>query len=301
MSTAGPWVAFVTCCLIWGSTFLFIRIGNDTLAPVWAAALRLAVAGIILVALALVLRRPWPRGRELRAALWFGLVDFGVSLPLLNWGERTVASSSASVFFATIPLTTALFARAFGLERLRPRQIVASLAALGGVAALSAGPWEGGAGPLPLVAVFVASVAAALSGVLLKRAPDGDPIAVNAVAHAAGAPVCLLASVVAGERPSFPAGSGAVSILFLALVGSVAVFVTFAWLLRRWPVSRTSYIAVLVPVVAMLLGRGVRGEPLGPGLLAGAALVIGAVGYGVGSSGNPVAGAPGPAPAVRRR
>ena len=278
---AGSWSAFGFCCLIWGSTFLFIRVGNDTLAPVWAAALRLIVSAAILAAIAVALRRPWPRGPELEAALWFGAVDFGIGLPLLNWGEREVPSSTAAVLFATIPLTTVVFARAFGLERLRLRQVVAALGGLAGVVVLSSGPRADGVSMGSLLAVGLSAVMAALAGVLLKRAPDSDPFAMNAIAHAVGIPFCLAASALSRERPTLPAGSGAVSILYLAVVGSVGAFVTFAWLIRRWPISRANYVTVIVPVIAMLLGWSTRGEPLGPLTLFGAGVVLASVTYGL--------------------
>jgi len=278
---AGPWIAFAVCCAVWGSTFLFIRISNDTLPPMWAATLRLAPSALILALLALVLRRPWPRGAELSAALWFGAVDFGVSLPLVNWGEREVPSGTAAVMFATVPLTTALFARLFGLERLSARQVTASLAALAGVVVLSWGEGGGGARWLSLFAVFLSASTAALSGVLLKRAPNADPIAMNAVANLAGLPICLLLGALLGERPVMPRGSGLTSILFLVVFGSITVFVAFAWLLQRWPVTRTSYITVVIPVIAVWLGWAVRGERLGLTALLGSAIVIAAVIHGL--------------------
>src|SRR5262249_17134187 len=139
---AGPWIAFAVCCAIWGSTFLFIRIGNDTLAPLWAVTLRLAIATVLFAGITAALRAPWPRGAQLSAAIAFGVVDFGVSLPLLYWGERRVPSGVAAVIFATVPLCAAIFARLFGLEPLRSRVVLASLAAIGGVALL----FSGGAG-----------------------------------------------------------------------------------------------------------------------------------------------------------
>src|SRR5262245_18579926 len=79
---AAPWLAFKICCAVWCSTFLFIRIGNDTTPPVWGAGVRLSLAAVLFALLTWALRAPWPRGAQLRAALWFGFVDFGVSLPL---------------------------------------------------------------------------------------------------------------------------------------------------------------------------------------------------------------------------
>ena len=274
----GTWAAFTTCCLVWSSTFLLIRFGNDAVPPVWGATLRLGIAAPLLAGLALARRAPWPRGRPLRAALWFGAVDFGVSLPLLYWGETRVPSGVAAILFATIPLSTSLFARAFGLERLHPRTLLAALLALAGVAVLVSSQLAGRIPPMALIAVLLASATASLAGVLLKRAPGAHPLATNALAHAAGAMLCLLASVGLGERRLLPTGWDAwAPILYLVLFGSIVAFVAFAWLVQRWSVTRLSFIAVITPVLGMALGAAFRGERLTPASGAGAAIVIAAV------------------------
>jgi len=103
----------------------------------------------------------------------------------------------------------------------------------------------------------------------------------NAVANLAGLPICLLLGALLGERPVMPRGSGLTSIAFLVVFGSITVFVTFAWLLQRWSVTRTSYITVVIPVIAVWLGWAVRGERLGLTALVGSAIVIAAVVHGL--------------------
>lgn len=278
---ASPWVAFTFCCAVWGSTFLFIRIGNDTVPPVWGAAIRLSLAAVLFTLVALALRAPWPTGAQRRAAWWFGFVDFGISLPLLYWGEQRVPSGIAAVLFATIPLTTALCARAFGLEPLRPRIVLASLVAIGGVALLFGSRMGDAHDPVRLVAVWLAAATASLAGVLLKRAPGAHPFAMNAWAHAIGAVVCLLASRLLGEAQALPRGASWVPILYLTGVGSLGAFAAFAWLLQRWPVTRISFIAVLIPVVALVLGAAVRGERPAPTAVIGSLVILGAVLAGI--------------------
>ena len=275
--SAAPWIAFSTACAIWGTTFLFIRIGDDTTPPVWGAAVRLSLAALLLAALARLVRAPWPRGAQLRAALWFGFVDFGVSLPLLYWGEQRVPSGMAAVMFGTIPLSTSVFARIAGLEPLRPRTIVASIAALAGVALMFSASIEGHYEPGRLVAVALAALTASLAGVLLKRAPGGHPFATNAWAQGVGAIVCVAASRVLGETQAVPSGPAWIAIGYLAVVGSVIAFATFAWLLQHWPVTRTSFIAVVIPVVALGVGALVRHERPSFRALAGSILILGAV------------------------
>lgn len=280
-SAALPWLAFATCCSIWGSTFLFIRIANDTVPPVWGSAIRLALAAGMFTLLALAMRAPWPRGPQLVASIAFGVVDFGISLPLLYWGEARVPSGLAAVLFATIPLTTALFARLFGLEPLRPRMLIASIVAIGGVALLFSSSLAGSYELSRLAAVWLAATTAALAGVLLKRAPGAHPFAMNAWAHGIGAGMCLFASHAIGEAQAMPRGASWIPIAYLTVAGSLGAFATFAWLLQRWTVTRASFIAVIVPVVALVLGAIVRHERPGSAALLGCVVILAAVVTGI--------------------
>ncbi|MBI5168104.1 MAG: EamA family transporter [Candidatus Eisenbacteria bacterium] len=277
-STLAGLAAFSGIVLIWGSTFLVIRIGNDSLSPVWAATLRLSAASAILLAIALLTKQPWPKGRALEAAVWFGVVDFGVSLPLLYWGEMSVPSSIAAIFYASIPLTTALLARAMGLERIRPLGLLGAIIGLGGVIVLFAAELRGAMPLVPLGAVLLGALTAALAGVLLKRGTPSSPITTNAVAHAAGIPFCLVASFALRETHALPAtASGWFSLTYLTLVGSIGAFVLFAWLVQRWRVTATSFLAVLTPVLGAFLGATVRHERLATTTIVGAVVVVSGV------------------------
>src|SRR2546423_10364963 len=125
------YVVFLACCLIWGSTFLAIRIGNEAVPPVWAATLRLGLAAPLLTGLVLATRQRFPRGPALRGALLFGIFNFGINLSLLYSSERVVPSGIAAVLYATGPLSTALIAAALGAERLAPRKLCAAALAIG--------------------------------------------------------------------------------------------------------------------------------------------------------------------------
>jgi len=278
---AGPWLAFLFCCAIWGSTFLFIRIGNDRMPPVWAATVRLAIATVLFIVVAWIRRTPWPRGAQLEAALWFGVVDFGISLPLLYWGEQKVPSGIAAVMFATIPLVASIFARVFGLEPLRPRIVIASIVAIGGVALLCSGSFGGHFDPVRMLAVWLAAVSAGLAGVLLKRAPGADPFATNAWAHGAGAVMCLVVSALMREPRAWPHGASWISLGYLIVVGSLGAFAAFSWLVARWSVTRISFVSVITPIVALVLGLIVRHEQPGPWALLGSVVILGAVVAGI--------------------
>jgi len=107
---ARAYAALLTMCLIWGSTFLVIRIGNETVSPLWAATVRLLLAVPLYLAVAVVTSAPFGGRAAVRTALTYGALNFGVNFALLYWGEQRVPSGTAAVIYATIPLTTAIFA-----------------------------------------------------------------------------------------------------------------------------------------------------------------------------------------------
>jgi len=272
------YLVFAGCCLIWGSTFLAIRIGNEAVPPIWAATIRLVLAAPLLTLLVLATRQRFPRGPALRGALLFGIFNFGVNLSLLYWGERVVPSGIAAVLYATVPLSTALIAAAMRVERLVARKVVAAIVAILGVAIIFSAelkldvPLEG------LVAVFLAATAASLSSVFLKRAPQPSALAANAVGAAAGAVVCAAVSLAIGEDHALPNTlAGWWPIVYLTLAGSLGAYVLYTWLVQHWPVTNASMVGVVVPVLAVILGAVAKQEQRAPESYLGAVVVLVAV------------------------
>lgn len=266
----------MACCLIWGSTFLAIKIGNASVPALWAASIRLALAGALLLLIIRALGQKLPTRAALVAALQYGVLVFGVNFPLLYWGERVVPSGLAAVFYATIPISTALLARAWGIERLTATKVIAAVVAFAGVAVIFSGELSATLPAVPLLAVFVAASVSAVAGVLLKRGPRQPALGVNAIGCLVGLPLCLGASFATGEPHALPATAAAwIPIVYLTLAGSLGGFVLYAWLVNHWPLTRISFIAVVVPVVAVVLGALVDHERLSGLALAGSALVLG--------------------------
>ena len=271
-------VTFVACALIWGSTFLAIRFGNEAVPPLWAASIRLALASVLLFGIVRVLGTPLPRGRALRGATLWGLFSLGVNLSFLYLGEQTVPSGISAVLFATVPLSTALLAAAFGVERLVSRKLIAAAIAIVGVAVIFAGELGVAVPFAGLLTIFGAATAAALGNVLLKREPSPPVFALNAIGTAVAAAVCLVASFLAGEAHAIPTTAAAwIPLLYLTLAGSLGAFVLFSWLVTHWSVSNASLVGVTVPIIAVILGGVVKGEQPAPLTYVGAAIVIGAI------------------------
>ena len=273
--------AYGMLCVIWGSTWLAIRIGL-TGAPVFlAAALRFALAAGVLLALAAVFRSSMPRTHVEWALVGFvGVVLFTLDYGLIYWGENAgVESGLSAILFATFPFQTALFAHALlPEERLTVQKLAGGALGFLGVVLIFRGQIAGaGLGKFfPMVAIVLSATCASVSSVAVKRwGHDADPVSFTGLAMTVGAAGLFGTSLVAGEAlfvPTWPAGVGA--IVYLALAGSVVTFVTYWWLLKRIEATSMSYIAFVTPIVAVFLGATLAAEVLDPLAVVGAAVTL---------------------------
>jgi len=276
--TPATYASFAAMCLIWGSTYLVIRIGNESLPPVWSAALRLAIAAPVYTLIAWLTRASWPRGPALGAALVYGFLNYGVDFALIYRGELEVPSGTTAIIFATVPLTTAIAAAWVGIQPLRQREILGALIGLLGVVCVFSGELARGGPPLALGAILVAAVAGALAGVALKMAPPQSTWTVNALGAAVGVAVCCAISLAFGERWTIPRGRAAWGpILYLVAAGNLGAYALFGWLITKWTVTRVSAITLIIPLIAVSLGALVRSESIGSGTILGALLVLAGV------------------------
>jgi len=272
------YAAFAVMSLIWGTTFLAIRIGNEAVAPLWGATLRLILAAALNALVAVLTRAHWPRGAALRGIALFGFLNLGVNFGLLYWGEQTVPSGIAATLYATTPLTTGIFASMLGVHALDRSRMLAALVGLAGVALIFSGELKLGAPAPALLGVFAGATCAALAGVILKRVPSHSAFVVNAVGASIGAPICFLASLALGEPHGLPrTAAGWGPIIYLAIAGNLGAYVLYAWLVTQWKVTRVSVAALIIPVIAVIVGAIVRGESPAPVTYLGGALVLGGV------------------------
>ena len=276
--------AFAMLCVIWGSTWLAIRIGLGGAPPFLSASLRFVVASLTLAFLATAFRSRWPARRtEWFLVLYVGVVLFTLDYGLIYWGENNgVGSGLSAILFATFPLQTALFANAFLQgERLTMQKLAGIVLGFGGIVLIFRGQ-IGSAGTdtaVPMLAVVLSATCAASATIAIKRwGHRADPVTFNASAMAVGATGLATASLIASEpwrTPTWPAGIGA--ILYLALAGSVVTFVTWQWLLKAAEATSLSFVALITPITAVLLGATVGSETFDLVDLAGAAIVLGGI------------------------
>jgi len=279
---AGPERAALT-----GFVFLIFMVGLnlpavkatvEELAPMWSGGVRFAVAAIILVAVVLIRRQPLPRGSALGGVLLFGLLSFAVFFAAGYWGIQRLPVGVASVAMALVPLVTFVAALLHRLEPFRWLTLAGGLLAVAGIAVIVGGATGGPISIPGLLAVLVAIVAAAEAAVVAKRFPSVPPLMMNAVGMTVGAVILLALSFATGEAHVLPKeGSTWLALVYLVLIGSIALFITYLFVLRRWTASGTSYLFVVAPVVSILFAALFQGERITVGLVVGGALVLAGV------------------------
>jgi drug/metabolite transporter (DMT)-like permease len=281
---------FALLCLIWGSTWLVIKIGYGGLGPFNIAALRFVLAGALMAALVPVLRASWPRGREQwSVVLVVGTLLFALDYGLIYWAEQWLESGLTAVLFAVMPILTAIAAHVYlPAERITPRRMGGALVAFLGVVALFGDSLRFDPELLRPMAAIVASAGfAAVASVFAKRHGGAlHPAALNAPAMMIGALLLGAISLATGDGLALPRDrTGWWAVVYLAVLGSVVTFLIYFRLLKTWKATTMSYIAIITPVIALALGWLVRDERLTVWSLAGGLLVLAGVALALAGNG----------------
>lgn len=268
--------AYVACALIWGTTWYAIRVCITGYPTIAAVALRFALAAAILLPLA-ARRRPWPRGRAWAWLVLAGALDAAAYL-LVYLGEERVSGAVAAVLYGTQPLILGLLLTATRLEPLPRRHVVGSVVALAGVAVLFLDQLELSPRQAGGVGLIVGSVVAATSySMIMRRHAAGiHGAAATAVFLVVTAILLGAAALGAGEPVPWPPPAGpTAALVYLAVVGTVAAFLTYFWLLGRTGLLVTSTLVFVFPLVALATDALLeRALPLRPRTLLGAAVTL---------------------------
>lgn len=273
---------YLLLCLIWGSTWVVIKVGYGGLGPLNVAALRFLLAGLVLSAIMPAVSATWPRDRATwLLVVWVGLVLFAGDYGLIYWGEQFLDSSVTSILFATLPLVTMAMAHVYVPgDRLTARKLGGASVALLGTAALFGDRIQIDSGKaVPMLAILASAVCAAAAGVATKRHGSAlHPAALNAPAMLVGAVALAAASLAVGDGFQIPRdGATWGAIAYLALAGSVVTFLVYFTLLKTWSVTSLSFISVFTPVIAVGLGWIVLAERPTPWTAAGGTLILAGV------------------------
>ena len=278
--------AFAAIYVIWGSTYLGIRVAVSSLPPFLMAGTRFLLAGVILYPLLRSRGAPRPTARQWGEQAIIGTFLLLGGNGLVTWSEQRVDSGITSLILGASPVFVVL------LDWVRPGGRRPDLPLVGGVViglcglGLLLGPGcipAGYAPPLlPLIGILASSLCWWVGSLWSKHgAGSMSPLLASSMQMVCGGAILLLAGLLGGEGPALhlaavtPASWIAFS--YLVVVGSLVAYPIYAWLLDNSTPALVSTYAYVNPVVAVILGWLILREPLGPRMIVSAAIIIGSV------------------------
>ena len=279
-------LVWLILCGIWGSTWLFIKLGLEDLPPFTFAGIRFVIACAILVIYIRVRGLQLPTARRdwiLLAAT--GILAFGINYGLLFWGEQYISSGLAALLQATIPAFGLVFAH-FHLpgERLTWGRIAGVVLGVCGVGVVFSNQLAvaGSQALAGCVALIFSSIAVAYSNVLVKAyGRNLNPASIAAGQMFFGLLLLLAVGIpLEGNPLNFRwTPMALIALLYLAVVGSVIAFLLYYWLVQNMDVTKSMLIALLTPVVAVILGMIVLDEEIGWRTLIGGAMIMSGIAF----------------------
>ena len=278
-------LVWLLLCGIWGSTWLFIKLGLEALPPITFAGIRFVISCSIILVLIRIRNISLPgRSRDWLLLLITGVMSFSLNYGLVFWGEQYISSGLAALLQATLP--------AFGLviahihlpgERMTWVKTVGVVLGIVGVAVVFSNQLAiaGGKALAGCVALVLSAFFAAYSNVLVKAyGKNLEPAILAAGQMFFGLiPLMVIGLLLEGNPLAFGwTPMALVSLLYLAVVGSVIAFLLYYWLVHNMDVTKSMMIALVTPVVAVVLGMVVLGEELSWRTIVGGLMIMAGIG-----------------------
>ena len=276
-------LAFAIIYLVWGSTFLAIRIGVREVPPFLLAGMRFLVAGLILCGWMMARGERSPSIRQWASVILIAFMIFVLDYGLLFWAEQRVPSGIAAVMMATIPVFMALSEIIFlRTQKATIRLALALLIGIGGVSVLMSSSLNLGGAPIDsrgAVALIIASFNWSLGSALMRKLPlPHSKVMSSGAQMLAGGVLLILAAAALGEfrnfSPSAVSREAWLSLVYLIVAGSIVGFTAYVWLLHHESPTKVGTYAYVNPVVAVLIGYFFGGEALGLRTILGTLLVL---------------------------
>lgn len=277
---------YVLLCLIWGSTWIAIKIGLTAAPPLQTAALRFMLATLILNGVVFLLRYPYPR--DIRSWLrigYPGIWMYGVNYALIYFAQVFISSSLTAVLFASFPFFVAVLST-FRLNeaRVTPAGWIGIALGFVGVALISYDQLQTGDDLfLGTILALVATYSAAHGLIIHKKFHAGANIVVTAsIQMLLGGLLVLLSAIIFEDWADFHVTTSSIgSILYLALMGTIVAFLSYYWLLARMSALSASLIAFITPLVALFIGVVFFDETVSASIVIGTTLILSGVGLSI--------------------
>lgn len=274
-----PLLVWLILCVVWGTTWIFIKRGLDDLPPVSFAAIRFTVACLLILPALWWQKIPFPKGRAAWIIIFItGFLQFFFNYGLLFWGEQHIPSGLAAVLQATIPAFGLILARIYVGESITGLKILSILLGLAGISVIFREQLtlNGQMAFLGSAAVVVGAFGASYASVLTKAKgqnlhPASMVFGQMLVGHI---PLWFVGLSVEGSPFNFHwSWKAIVCVLYLAIIGSIVAFWLYYWLLSKIDVTRAMMIAFVTPLVAVIIGA-FFGEKLDLQTLFGGILIL---------------------------
>lgn len=282
------WSALWTVYLVWGSTYLAIRVVVETIPPLLSAGVRFILAGLIMYTWLAVrgglsrMRITW---QQLVACTLIGSALLLGGNGVVALAERDVPSGLTALIIASVPLWVVVLRALFGDRASRGTLtgVAVGFAGVGLLVASSGGSAAGGSLDGVLL-VVLASLSWASGSFFSSKVPlPGDPFVSTSVQMLMGGVVLMVAALIHGELSAVDVESFSIASMaalgYLVVAGSLLAFTAYTWLLKNAPISKVATYAYVNPVVAVFLGWIILSENITPMMLGGAAVIVASVAF----------------------
>lgn len=274
------WLAFITSCLVWGSTWLAIKIGLTSVPPFLGAGLRFFTASIILYVIIKARRIEIPMTADAKK-MYVSLILLSYTIPFafVYWAEQYIPTGLASILFAGYPFCVAIFSQLMLKdEALNVFKVSGIVLGFIGMLVIFAGDVHisDSRALVAMLMILANTIMQAYCLVLVKKIGQPvSPFAFNFVGMFFSGIILIALSFLAESHDRIVWDTASVgSILYLATVGSVIVFIAYFWLLKRVEAVYLSLVSFIAPIVAVILGAMVLNEKLDPNVFVGATFVL---------------------------
>jgi drug/metabolite transporter (DMT)-like permease len=294
------WLALAIVYVVWGSTYLGIDLAVRTMPPFLMASVRFLIAGPLLYVWATRRgdRNDRPTARHWLSAFLIAAPMLAIGNAAVGWAEQTIDTGTASLIIASVPLWMALLDRVFYAQRLARKIVIGLVVGFGGVGLLVAPGGPGGGASRAAIVLVFSSLAWAVGSLYSRQAPQPQrPLVAAAMQMTAGGLILAVISAASGEASGFHVSQVSLEswlgLAYLVVAGSLLAYTAYMWLLREVPTSLVGTYAYVNPVVAVLLGTVILGEPLTWRTLVGGGVILASVAL--------IVSAPKPRAAAERR
>jgi drug/metabolite transporter (DMT)-like permease len=278
-------IVWLILCLIWGTTWIFIKIGLDDLPPITFATSRFVLSVAILLPLIWIRELPWPRSRaEWKLIALTGFLQFSLNYSSVFWGEQHISSGLAAVLQAMITVFGLVLAWIFlPAEKITGLKIFSVILGVVGVAVIFIEQLriESRAAFFGSFAIVLGAYCAAQASILIKlRGTSLHPASLVCTQMICGLPALIIYALAAEGNPFKLQWTwrAIACVVYLAVFGTIAAFWLYYWLLSRIESTQAMMISLVTPLIAVIIGALFLGERLPPQTLFGGVLIIASIG-----------------------